>query len=172
MKIKEETRICMILSADVQNLQRLCRRLHTCISLSCYNFSLKASHSVLRRFRVKGHEWNHSPSTEISVRNESCQHSFLNSFQKAKSSNYINSPPPPAEAHHCSKASWQAEGFTLVMILKSWQSGDITEKQQHQVKQDIPERAPLSHITVTGVSHDLQDATSAPFKRLKQPLCY
>lgn len=155
-----------------KNLQRLCRRLHTCMYLSCYDFTLKASHSVLRRFRVKGHKWNHPPSTEISVHNESCQHSSLNSFQKAKSSSSINSPVPPAEARHYYKASWQAERFTPVMILQNWQSGDLTEKRQHQAKQDIPERAPLSHMTVPGVSHDLQDATSAPFKRLKQPLCY
>ncbi|KAJ7395765.1 hypothetical protein BTVI_151520 [Pitangus sulphuratus] len=62
------------------------------------------------------------------------------------------------------KAPRQAEKFTLVTILQGCKSGDLIEKQQHQVKQDIPERAPLSHITVNGFSHDLQDATSVPSK--------
>lgn len=102
---------------------------------------------------------------ETSVNNELSQYFSLNYIQEAKSSNsisfYLCFSPPPVEAHHHFKAPRQSERLTLVTILQGCQSGKLIEKQQHQ---DIPGRAPLSHITVTGSSHDLQDATSVPSK--------
>lgn len=120
------------------------------------------------RFRAQGYGWNHSPSTGNfclqwalpallpELRSESKKfklHQFLSKHFS-----------PPVETNHHFKAPRQSGRFTLVTILQGCQSGNLIEKHQHQVKQDIPERAPLSHITVTGSSHDLQDATSVPTK--------
>lgn len=133
---------------------------HTCSK----SFSLSAQ----KRFRAQGHGWNHSPSTgnfclqwalpallpELSAGSKKFKlHQFLSMFS-----------PPPVETHHHFKAPRQSERFTLVTILQGCQSGNLIENKQHQVKQDIPERAPLTHITVTRSSHDLQDTTSVPSK--------
>lgn len=81
--------------------------------------------------------------------------------QKVQTPSISMFSPPPVETHHHFKAPRQSERFT---ILQGCLSGNLTEKKQHQGKQDIPERAPLSHITVTRFSHDLQDGTSVPSK--------
>lgn len=128
------------------------------------SFSLSAQ----RRFRAQGYRWNHLPFTgnfclqwTLSV----LPPELYPGSKKFKLHKCLSVLFPPAvEAHHHFKAPRQTERFTLVTILQGYQSGNLIEKQQHQVKHNIPKRAPLSHITVTGSSHDLQDATSVPSK--------
>lgn len=124
----------------------------TCMYISFlaqfHTWSKLCSLSAQRRFRAQGHGWNHLPSTanfclqwaltallpELRSRRKKFKlHQFQSMFF-----------PPPVETHHHFKAPRQSKRFTLVTILQGCQSGNLTEKQQHQVKQDIPERAPPS----------------------------
>lgn len=128
-----------------------------------HTWSKSFSLSAQRRFRAQGHGWNHSPSTRNFYLQWTLPALLLElsaGSKKFKLHQFLFSPPP-VETHHHFKAPRQSERFT---ILQGCQSGNLTEKKQHQGKQDIPERAPLSHITVTRSSHDLQDATSVPSK--------
>lgn len=133
-----------------------------------HTWSKSCSLSAWRRFRAQGYGWNHLLCTEnfcLQWALPALLPELHSGSKKFKPHQFLSMLfPPPVETHHHVKAPRQSERLTLVTILQGCQTGNFIEKQQHQVKQDIPERAPLSHITVTGSSHDLQDATSVPSK--------
>lgn len=82
---------------DVQNLQRLCRRVlsqvHTCLYLSLCNFILETSHSVCLLKGDSGLKVTDEITClplETSVYNEPSQYFPLNYVQEAKSLNSIS----------------------------------------------------------------------------------